>query len=550
MAKSCIFSLMSKEYPSTEFELHKVKTKVSLLLRSEAPIDKNEFTDDEWITLNSAGVIAGEAARTCYSPKLQTSLDYLEKSNKYREVTDSVIESTMKAGHLTTRQHVHYTFGIEGISRNAIYYLHSHPHHNSEMVSQRYVNFSETNPKIPDFGSPELNLISEQAAKDLIEGYDKLYEQLIPTAKHFLLERFPNKNTEKWLPSIEREAKKKAQEIARYLLPIGTPANLHHTISELTLIRLYHLSKSLPATEELKQIIDSMVCVVAQVDPSIMTEIGKPLTNEPIQNNQFDFNNFSEEFDELLKNNSIKLDLDQTNLSQKLARSVRFTLNKSVADLPDDVAIDLVLNPQKFSLLSSVYGEIVIDRLGQALNQINLSAVLSLSHVANEQFHRHRSFNHTEPSVIGIPQNENDIIIPVLLNHNPVALQTYLDIQKKHNQTLQYLLDQGANLSDIQYLLTNATRVRKSFSGPLGAFFHFIKTRTCLTAQEEIYTIAVSLAKQIHDLDPVIGSYFDNPAPCGVRFQAGMTPFCPEGDHFCGIRVWNLNINKYPTRNI
>jgi len=552
--------LMPKEfYPSTiitrnettceESPRRQTETKVTLLLRSQSPIDIENLSKQELQKLDSAAVIAAQAARTCYSAKLQTPLDYINKSDKYRDKSNEIAASTIESGHLTTRQHVHYTFALEGISRHAVYFLHGHPHHNSEMMSQRYVNLAETQISIPDMGSDKLNALARNSADNLVAGYNQLYDILTPTTKKFLLERFPGRNTPKWEDQINNEAGKKSQEIARYLLPLGTPSNLYHTISELTLLRLYHQSRTMPAQPELKNIIDSMVAVVAKVDPSILSEISKPLPKSQEFNN-FDFGSFTAEFDELINNTSLKIDKGSSELPNHLARAVRLTLGISSQELPDADALDLLLNPAKNSLLTSTLGDVVLDRLGQCLNQIQLSALVTMSHVANEQFHRHRGFNHTEQTILPIPNLEKDIIIPVILESDQKALDLYLSIHAKHIDTLNQMMSEGATLDDLQYLLTNATRVRKSISGPLGAYFHFIKSRTCLTAQEEIYSIAIAMAQQLSENHPELAKYFQKPAPCGVRNAGGIKPNCPEGKRFCGVRVWDLTIDNYPKRTI
>lgn len=536
-----------KEYPSVEIQ--ETQAKVSLLLRSTAPIDNNLLSEEEVTTLNSATVIAGEAARTCYSSQLQTALDYIYKSDKYRQITNEVVSSTKEAGHLTTRQHVYYTFGIENISRHAVYFLHSHPYNNSEMMSQRYVNLAETKPIIPDYGSPELNNKASEAATDLLSGYNRLYKLLTPTTKELILERFPGRDNSKWQKQIDIEAGKKSQEIARYLLTIGTPSNLQHTISELTLLRLHHLSQTMPVHSEITNIVNGMVSVVAGQDPSILNELYAPL--EPIRTTiSPDFAAFAEEFDELIETYPIKLDTDGDSLSHKLARAVRLTLGQSSKTLPDDEALDMLLNPANNMLLSSTSGDIVLDRLSQSLNQISISALVSLSHVANEQFHRHRIFNHTEQQLLPIPEKTNDFIIPTILEKNQEAYDLYVSILESHHQTLRELKDSGCSLESLQYLLTNATRIRKSISGPFGSIYHFIKLRTCLTTQEEIYHLAISLTKQICELDPKLGKYLQKPSPCGIRYQAHRKPFCSEGNHYCGIRIWDLSIKDFPKRFI
>lgn len=534
-------------YPSTE--IPQFGSKISLILRSEAPLINDNLSDEEKDTINSSIVIGGQAGRMCYSNLSPSPLDHLEKSDKYRESTENIAKSTREAGHSSTREHVHFTFKIDGISRNAIYYLHTHPYYVTDMQSQRYCNLAETKPIVPDMGNPETQQKANEAVKRLVDGYNHLYELLTPTTKALLLERFPGKNISKWEDKINTEAGKKAQEIARYLLPLGTPTNLYHTISELTLLRLYHQSQTLPVQPETKKIVEGMVDVVTQIDPRFVEELSKPLDPEPTDP-LFDFTSFADEFDSLIDGSPIKLDSDNQKPSNKLSRAVRETLGKNSQELPDNEALNLLLNPQKNKMIAGTNGDVVIDRLGQCLNQISISALVSLSHVANEQFHRHRAFNHTEQIQFTLPQTEHDIIVPTILEKNPEALEYYLEVEKQNNQTLRELYDQGVPLEKLQYLLTNATRIRKSINAPFGSLLHFLRLRTCLTAQEEIYHLALSLTKQLIELDPNLEKYLQKPSPCGLRHQSHIAPFCPEGERFCGVRIWDINIHDYPKRYI
>jgi|WetSurMetagenome_2_1015567.scaffolds.fasta_scaffold29173_2 flavin-dependent thymidylate synthase len=535
-------------YPSVE--IPQFGSKISLILRSEAPLLNNDLSLEEKAIIDSAIVIAGQAGRMCYSNTSSTPLDYHTKSDKYREGTESIAKSTREAGHSSTREHVHYTFKIDGISRNAIYYLHSHPHYVTDMQSQRYCNLAETNPIVPEIADPESQKKADEAVKNLVAGYNHLYGLLTPTTKSLILERFPSKNNPQWEDKINEDAGKKAQEIARYLLPLGTPTNLDHTISELTLIRLYHLSQTLPVQPETRQIIEGMVNVITQVDPRFIEELNTPLEPDDVES-VVDFTSFTDEFDSLIAGYPIKIDADNQKPSQKLARGVRETLGKNSQELPDAAALELLLNPQSNKMLIQNNGDIVIDRLGQCLNQVNVSALVSISHVANEQFHRHRAFNHTEQVQFLIPQNDRDIIVPTILEKNPAARDYYLEVQKQHNQVLRELYDQGVHLDKLQYLLTNATRIRKSINAPFGSLLHFLKLRTCLTAQEEIYHLALSLTKQLIELDPALKKYLQNPSPCGMRKCAGVKPFCQEADRTCGVRIWDIStINDFPKRYI
>ena len=67
--------------------------------------------------------------------------------------------------------------------------------------------------------------------------------------------------------------------------------------------------------------------------------------------------------------------------------------------------------------------------------------------------------------------------------------------------------------------------------------------RLCYNAQEEIWQASLDEAMQITEREPAIGRWLL--PPCAVRHAAGRTPYCPEGDRFCGIPVWRLRPAQY-----
>jgi hypothetical protein len=67
--------------------------------------------------------------------------------------------------------------------------------------------------------------------------------------------------------------------------------------------------------------------------------------------------------------------------------------------------------------------------------------------------------------------------------------------------------------------------------------------RLCYLAQEEIWQASVEEAQQIREVNPRIGKYLL--PPCTERKLANTRPTCPEGDRFCGIKVWQLDIKDY-----
>src|SRR3990167_7845656 len=177
--------------------------------------------------------LAIATARTCYSGKGIITPEEVSRDEKSRLLRDKIAQSTREAGHLTTRQHAHFVFSLDRVSRSFIWsFLHSHPFYNSEQVSQRYVKVKKGNfiiPKLPPFEKE----LFEKTLTLQMQSYEKLIELLLPavTAEYYTI--FPSRKkdakemSDRWLKVVQ----KKTYEIARYVLPIATQAYLYHTVS-------------------------------------------------------------------------------------------------------------------------------------------------------------------------------------------------------------------------------------------------------------------------------------------------------------------------------
>ncbi|WP_457562463.1 FAD-dependent thymidylate synthase, partial [Caminibacter pacificus] len=196
--------------------------------------------------------IAVGSARSCYFGKHIVTPENAAKWDKKNELLDSIF----KAGHHTTLMHYHFTVLIEGMSRLLIWrMLHSHPFYNSEQVSQRYAKM-----KIENFTYPK-NADKEKWKKyyeKMFFYYEELIEKLTP-------------EIEKVLPKFKKkEAKKRAQEFARYLLPQGMNAHLYHTINVITALRYIAAAKVMPeANEEAKEFAKKLEIEMLRIDENL-----------------------------------------------------------------------------------------------------------------------------------------------------------------------------------------------------------------------------------------------------------------------------------------
>src|SRR6476619_6532213 len=195
-------------------------------------------------------------ARTCYSAKGIVTED---QASARPERRDALAKSIYAAGHHTTFQHAHFQFSLENVSRHFLWtFLHSHPFYNSEQVSQRYVEVKPGNYAVPPMGGAEREIF-ERAARRQEEAYRRLTELLTPLAGERYFGLFPGRTRGDGRERFAGAVQKRAQEIARYVLPVATFAYLYHTVSGITLFRYWRLCETLDAPVEQRAVVSRMV---------------------------------------------------------------------------------------------------------------------------------------------------------------------------------------------------------------------------------------------------------------------------------------------------
>ncbi|MBA3643085.1 MAG: FAD-dependent thymidylate synthase, partial [Chloroflexia bacterium] len=174
------------------------------------------------------------------------------------------------AGHHTTLQHATFVFVLDNVSRLAIWsFFHAHPFYNSEQVSQRYREVTGETMVTPALPEAEAAIYQEAMARGLA-GYRRLTELLTPDMQERYARVFPARAKAKD-PEAERRladaVMKRAQEVARYVLPLATPAHFYHTVNGLTLLRYHVLANQPDAPNEVRYIVRRMVDEVLAIDP-------------------------------------------------------------------------------------------------------------------------------------------------------------------------------------------------------------------------------------------------------------------------------------------
>ncbi len=489
------------------------------------------------------------AARTCYSSEVVTPQD-VEKDERSRERRHALADSIYRAGHHTTLQHAEFQFVLENVSRLFIWsFLHSHPFYNSEQVSQRYVPVEPGRLAVPPLPEKPRALFQEIAAQ-LMTAYERLTELVYPSAAGEYERIFPLRNVRE--PGWGKMVRRRAQEAARYVLPLATHAHLYHTVSGLTLHRYHRLCLAYDAPLEQRTVVEKMLAEVRALDPLFVDHMEDPLSLEETPEyelfKQFHENRppsreFLDEFDRSLGGRISKLVDYKVNGEAVLAQAVRSVLGVAQRRLADETAIDAVLDPSRNRYLGGSLNLASHSKLMRALLHMNFTFRRKLSHAADSQDQRHRMTPASRPLLAGHQAVEPDYIVPSLVKETPAALELYGETFEKLWKNLRRLSEMGVKQEFVLYLLPNAVPVRYEESGDLLHYHHKWSKRLCYLAQEEIWRACLDEVAQVKEVAPRVARHLG--PPCALRSAAGQRPFCPEGDRFCGVKVWQLPLESY-----
>jgi thymidylate synthase ThyX len=500
--------------------------------------------------------VAVASARTCYSGKGIVFPNDVSSNEKMEALRDKIASSTMDAGHLTTRQHAHFVFALSGVSRQFIWsFLHSHPFYNSEQVSQRYVKVKPGN-----FLTPPLEGKAQEIYLETIKKQTEDYETLIRVLKGPIsaeyYDRFKSrkKYAEKWDGSVD----KRCYEVARYVLGVGTTAYLYHTVSALTLLRYVKLCDLFETPDEQKHVILKMLNCVKAIDPLFEKEIPDPLPIDKTVEYELlmQFKNrartdrraFIEEFDRELEGKTSKLINYTVGAEELLANALRTAVGQLKSEMSDERALELLLDPKSNPILADTLNSGTVEKLSQLFHHVHFTFQKKISHTADSQDQRHRAVLSSRPILMCHYSGRPDYVTPYGIEHCPQALELYTKSMERSFESVNRLLEMGVKDDYAYYLLPNALSIRMVSTGDLQGYQHKWKMRSCYNAQEEIFRATIDEISQVKSLFPKIGRHLK--APCYLRQRAGVTPYCPEGDRYCGLPVWKYEIDQYHRKSI
>ncbi|MFN2387419.1 MAG: FAD-dependent thymidylate synthase [Thermoanaerobaculia bacterium] len=483
-------------------------------------------------------------ARTCYSAKGIVTED---QASARPERRDALARSIYEAGHHTTFQHAHFQFAVENVSRQFLWsFLHSHPFYNSEQVSQRYVEVKPGHYAVPPMPDAARRLFVDTATRQQ-QAYERLTALLTPLAGRRYFDLFPGRMRGDGPRRFAGAVQKRAQEIARYVLPVATFAYLYHTISGVTLFRYWRLCESFDAPTEQRTVVERMVEEVLRHDPLYRAVLEDPIPLEEtpefalfesLATPRAGGADFRNEFDAELAGRVSRLVDWKAGNEEVLASSVREIAGIPRAALSDDDAIRLVLDPARNPVLGETLTLTTHGKLSRALFHPSYTFRKKLSHTADSQDQRHRMTPGSRPALPAYLSDEPDYVTPMLVPDVPEAADFYRRTMEETWDAIRALRAGGVPDEYAAYLLPNAVAIRFTESADLLNLHHKFAMRLCYNAQEEIWRASLDEAMQIREVNPRIGAWLM--PPCTLRHHAARRPVCPEGERFCGVVVWKL----------
>jgi thymidylate synthase ThyX len=496
-------------------------------------------------------------ARTCYSSRGIVTAEEVAGVGesdavqaRREENRDRLARSIYQAGHHTTLQHASFQFALSNVSRQFLWtFLHAHPFYNSEQVSQRYVEVKDGTYAVPALAGEAL-AVYRATCDGLMADYRRLIEVLERPVEANLRRRFPRRANSK---REEKDVQKKAQEAARYVLPVATFAYLYHTVSGLTLLRYHRLCEQHDAPAETRFVVRRMVEELLARDPNYGTILEEPIPLEETPEARFfeaaggppdgpTHRAFTEEFDRDLGGRTSRLVDRKARNEETLAQAVRDVLGLPRAALADDAAIELVLDPARNPLLGENLNVNSHGKLARALYHASYTFRKRISHTADSQDQRHRMTPAARPILYAYLGTEPDYVVPGAIEADPAASALFRASMERAWAGVNRLRALGVPAEWCAYLLPNAVAVRFTESSDLLNLHHKLKMRLCWNAQEEIWKASRDEAEQILAVEPRIGRWLL--PPCGIRFRSGAKPICPEGDRYCGVPVWKLTLEE------
>ena len=368
------------------------------------------------------------AARTCYAPRIIGPEEITDKQRL------QIGASTFYGGHHTVYQHAHFEFGLENVSRQFVWsFLHAHPFYNSEQQSQRYVRLTHAlglfARRAPGFGPAE-RAIYEGAVARAWGYYRELTALLQGDAREILADiwHISPMSHAKRVQKVDRQAEKRAIEVARYVLPVAAATTMVHTLSGIVLHRLWRMAAASDTPAEARAVIGEMVARVREIDPQFFDRFD----NVPMEQEEMpewshaaiasrtcggrSAEAFAREFDARLAGRVSAADRFFAAMRRAWSRkhiAPCWASPKAHARMPR--RIDRLLNPARNKYRLETLNIGVHAPIMRALQHANFTFAKKISHTADSQDQRHRMVPGSRPLLTLADTRSPDFVTPMLI---------------------------------------------------------------------------------------------------------------------------------------
>lgn len=202
--------------------------------------------------------LVAAAAKVCYSP---LTMDEIIGA-AYGQDNAGYIDKLASMGHESPLEHVSFTFAIEGVSRSLLAQLTRHRIASYSVRSQRYVSEAGFGYVIP----PEIaeDFDAEREFGEAMDAAEYHYNKLV----EILTEKHIKAGMKK------SDAKKKAQEDARFVLPNACETQMVVTKNARSLLNFFRLRCCNRAQWEIRALADEMLRLCKAVAPNIFANAG------------------------------------------------------------------------------------------------------------------------------------------------------------------------------------------------------------------------------------------------------------------------------------
>lgn len=190
------------------------------------------------------------SARLCYSPIGAAQLE--EKISD--EQAANLVRKLVSMGHLSTLEHVTFTFAIEGVSRVLTHQLVRHRIASYSQQSQRYVKEHDFETIVP------ASIASKPETK---AKFDKLMTEIQAMYDEFIALDIP-------------------AEDARYILPNATETKIVCTFNARSLLNFFSLRCCTRAQWEIRALANEMLRQCQEVAPVIFENAGPTCVSEGV----------------------------------------------------------------------------------------------------------------------------------------------------------------------------------------------------------------------------------------------------------------------------